>query len=137
MQYVQYTSYILLTYSSGVLFYSIHSMIPQRLRPRMHPSHRPSGSCPSDWCSLPEGWALQPPVVAGRHPAGQRLPRGSPVHMGWRHHGVRKATAAAGHDGAAHCREGQRVPHSDKIPPSSGTFMSTLCEVSSLPGSLF
>lgn len=89
-------------------------MIPQRFCPRMHPSHRPSLSCTSDWCRFPEGRALQPSVVTWRHSAGQRLPGGSPVHMGWWDRRVCKVTAATGHDGAAHSREGQHVPHSDK-----------------------
>lgn len=77
----------------------------------MHPSRRPSVSCTADWCRFPQGRGLQPPVVTWWHSAGQWLPRRSPVHMGWWHHRVRKGAAAVGRDGAAHCRQGQRVPH--------------------------
>lgn len=87
------------------------STIKQRLCARTYPPPWPPGSCTSGGCSRPDGGDLQPPVVAGRRLAGQRLGRRPPSHMGQRHRGAHEVKTAGDDDETAQRREGQWTWH--------------------------
>lgn len=140
MQYIQYTytSYILLTYSSGVhsiLFYSFYD-------PTAAPSS--DASITSTLGLLPL-WLVQPSRGAGSAAfSGRRTAPGwpaAPLRVSCPY-GIVASQGSQGH-GSHWPRWSSPLPWRSarasfrKKPPSSGTFMSTLCEVGSLPGSLF
>lgn len=79
------------------------SALQQRLCARTHSSPRPSGSNTSGRCHRPEGGYLQPPVVPGGWPLGQRLHRWPPPHMGERRRRPHKITSANHYAGTAQC----------------------------------